>query len=265
MEMDRLSYDSYQEEMMVNGGSPVEYNLPRKKGPQYSSTPGSGGSRGGGSLAHSSMRVCKRNYNPGDAIATESLGWESHNHQQQHHHREQQQQQQGEPAYSPAAGGGGSKHFKYPGNPGPRNQQAWNRSHRNSNGTWEDDDTASHTSSSLPLHTQPEYPLCEEDEEVREEEDKGAKYSASRRRGSDQHENGRQVSRHKRLRHSTITSLTSLSDITGGMSRLGSIASLDYQASFAELSQADSVSGYIDPHLRSLVFEASLNSQGTEL
>lgn len=44
----------------------------------------------------------------------------------------------------------------------------------------------------------------------------------------------------------------------------GSIASLDYQASFAELSQADSVGGYIDPHVRSLVFEAS-NSQGTEL
>ena len=51
-----------------------------------------------------------------------------------------------------------------------------------------------------------------------------------------------------------------------GMSRLGSIASLDYQASFAELSQADSVvSGYIDPHVRSLVFQASLTSQGTEL
>lgn len=49
------------------------------------------------------------------------------------------------------------------------------------------------------------------------------------------------------------------------MSRLGSIASLDYQASFAELSQADSISGYIDPHVRSLVFEASQNSQGTEL
>ena len=50
-----------------------------------------------------------------------------------------------------------------------------------------------------------------------------------------------------------------------GMSRMGgSIASLDYQASFAELSQADSVSGYIDPHVRSMVFDAS-NSQGTEL
>ncbi len=60
-----------------------------------------------------------------------------------------------------------------------------------------------------------------------------------------------------------VTSSVSL--FVQGMSRLGSIASLDYQASFAELSQADSVSGYIDPHLRSLVFEASLNSQGTEL
>lgn len=53
--------------------------------------------------------------------------------------------------------------------------------------------------------------------------------------------------------------------LSQGMSRLGSIASLDYQASFAELSQADSISGYIDPHVRSLVFEASQNSQGTEL
>lgn len=49
-----------------------------------------------------------------------------------------------------------------------------------------------------------------------------------------------------------------------GMSRLGSIASLDHQASLAELSQADSIGGYIDPHVRSMVFD-SQNSQGTEL
>ena len=49
------------------------------------------------------------------------------------------------------------------------------------------------------------------------------------------------------------------------MSRLGSIASLDHQANLAELSQADSISGYFDPHVRSMVFEASQNSQGTEL
>lgn len=48
------------------------------------------------------------------------------------------------------------------------------------------------------------------------------------------------------------------------MSRLGSIASLDHQASLAELSQADSIGGYIDPHVRSMVFD-SQNSQGTEL
>jgi len=50
-----------------------------------------------------------------------------------------------------------------------------------------------------------------------------------------------------------------------GLSRLGSIASLDHhQANLAELSQADSI-GYFDPHVRSFIFEASQNSQGTEL
>lgn len=62
-----------------------------------------------------------------------------------------------------------------------------------------------------------------------------------------------------------ITLLYILYCIQGSSSRLGSIASLEYQASFAELSQTD-VTSVIDPHTRSFIFEGSQsNSQGTIL
>lgn len=53
--------------------------------------------------------------------------------------------------------------------------------------------------------------------------------------------------------------------VQGMSSKLGSIASLEYQASLAELSQTDA-SSVIDPHTRSFIFEGSqTNSQGTAL
>lgn len=221
-------------------GNPTEYSAMLKK--RHSTS----GIREGD--ARYSLRAYRRRGSHGDTMASENW-WDY---------------RQGDAGYSPAAssgGGGDRKHFKYPANPGGRNPQAWKGGQRPANGTWpEEEDTVSHTSSSLPLHSNPEYSLYEEDEEMGEE--RGSQHLAARPRV---YESGRHVSRHKRLRHSTTTSLTSLPDISGGMSRLGSIASLDYQASFAELSQADSISGYIDPHVRSLVFEASQNSQGTEL
>lgn len=56
---------------------------------------------------------------------------------------------------------------------------------------------------------------------------------------------------------------TSLSHHLQGAARLGSIVSLNHQANFAELSQAESTGYFADPHVRSFVFEASQNSQGT--
>jgi len=47
-----------------------------------------------------------------------------------------------------------------------------------------------------------------------------------------------------------------------GTSKLGSIASLEAQASLAELSQADS---FVDPHMRSFVLMASQPDTATEL
>lgn len=195
--MDQLSYDSYQEEMVNGRGSPAEYNsaaLVKKRGVHYS-TPG--GVRGGD--ARTSLRAYRRRGSQGDAVASENSRWDY---------------RQGE--YSPVSSGGDRKHFKYPANPGPRNQQAWKGGQRTTNGTWhEDEDTISHTSSSLPLHTNPDYSLYEEDEEMGDE--KSSKYLAARSRydPASLHDSGRHVSRHKRLRHSTITSLTSLSsDIT---------------------------------------------------
>lgn len=131
---------------------------------------------------------------------------------------------------SPAsAGADQSKTFQYPSSYSSSHHYQALRKGQSSktNGVWQEDDEYPEpvTSSSLPLHTSPEYSLYEEDEreEVEGERESRTTSSTSRpRRGSVQetastHEGG-YVSRHKRLRHSTITSLTSLSqysDIAG--------------------------------------------------
>ena len=94
------------------------------------------------------------------------------------------------------------------------------------NGAWqEEEEFVPPTTKSLPLHSHPNYSLCEEDEECEEVQRKNYQRSSSSgrpRAGSlhdtaSLHEGGWHVPRHKRLRHSTITSLTSLthSDVTG--------------------------------------------------
>ena len=94
-----------------------------------------------------------------------------------------------------------------------------------SNGAWQEEEVeiVPPTSTSLPLHSNPDYSLYEEDEELEGEGEVRENRRADRpRAGSMQetaslHEGGWHVPRHKRLRHSTITSLTSLShsDIIG--------------------------------------------------
>lgn len=182
-------YNSYQDDVVVNG-NPTEYSAMLKK--RHSTS----GIREGD--ARYSLRAYRRRGSHGDTMASENW-WDY---------------RQGDAGYSPAAssgGGGDRKHFKYPANPGGRNPQAWKGGQRPANGTWpEEEDTVSHTSSSLPLHSNPEYSLYEEDEEMGEE--RGSQHLAARPRV---YESGRHVSRHKRLRHSTTTSLTSLPDISG--------------------------------------------------
>ncbi len=116
---------------------------------------------------------------------------------------------------------GNSHHY-----PAVRKGQAKN------NGAWQeegepDEEFVPPTSKSLPLHSNPKYSLYEEDEESEEVEIKRYQRSSSSgrpRAGSETtsvHEGGWHVPRHKRLRHSTITSLTSLhSDVTHGVSQL---------------------------------------------
>jgi len=94
------------------------------------------------------------------------------------------------------------------------------------NGAWQEEEEEVEivppTSTSLPLNSNPDYSLYEEDEDLEGEEAREHGRTSRQRTGSMQdtaslHEGGWHVPRHKRLRHSTITSLTSLShsDITG--------------------------------------------------
>ena len=211
-----LSYESYRDDIMSSrGGNPYSNGLKKGRG-VYHSTPGIRG----GDVPRYTLQSYRRRNSQGDTGTSENW-WDY---------------RQGDQAYSPAAssggggggGGGGerSKHFRYPANQGGttnRNPQGWKGGQRPPNGTWQEqeEDTVSHTSSSLPLHTDPNYSLYEEDEEIAGEDRRGSsKYLSVRSRtGSyDQaslNDSRRHVPRHIRLRHSTITSLTSLPDING--------------------------------------------------
>lgn len=157
--------------------------------------------------ARSSLRAYRYQHsNSRDTVASENLEWD---------HRQGQQR-------SPASAGVvGEKHFKTPAYVGAaggqRNSQAWKAGHHaaTTNGTWNDDeDNSSRVSSSLPADSKADFSLYEEDEIEGSE----VAASSTRRMSAPAHDvqdSMRHVSRHKRLRHSTITSLTSLPDISG--------------------------------------------------
>ena len=121
---------------------------------------------------------------------------------------------------SPLSAGLEQKNFRYPNS---HHYQAWRGGHNHD--TYADDMHQQHRrgSSSLPLHANPDFSLYEEDEEMVEGGGKrDARVSSNRSRKPMQDvlpEASRHVSHHKRLRHSTITSLTSLSsDLGAGVS-----------------------------------------------
>lgn len=197
-----LSYESYHNDIMGSGGgNSAEYSnggtgLKKSRG-IYHSTPGI---RAGDTPRY--LHSYRRRSSQGDAGPSENW-W------------------QGDQAYSPAASSGGGvggerKHFKYPayqGGSANRNPQAsWKGGQQPPNGTWQEDeeDTVSRTSSSLPLNTNPSYSLYEEDEDRRPVRPRAGSHDQA-----SLHDSRRHVPRHIRLRHSTITSLTSLPDING--------------------------------------------------
>ena len=109
------------------------------------------------------------------------------------------------------------RHFRY-----PTTSSELQSNHHRQNGEWYEEEMAPQQgSSSLPLQSNHNYSLYEEDEDM--EEDEGSLRASGKERKSihdpSMLEGSRHVSRHKRLRHSTITSLISLSsqysDITG--------------------------------------------------
>lgn len=97
--------------------------------------------------------------------------------------------------------------------------QAQNK-HSKSSDTWEEDEYAETiTGSTLSLSAHPECSLYDENEEAQDEEDNTLKVPstlnrpsrrASMQESGSMYDGGRQVPRHKRTRHSTTTSLTSL-------------------------------------------------------
>lgn len=187
--------------------------------------------------ARSSLRAYRYQHSSGgssqgDTVASENLEWD-------YSRQGAGGGGGGGHVHSPtSAGVGPAKHFKYPAYVGStaaggqRNSQhqAWKGSgghhHRHhvtgatSNGTWneeeEDEDNSGRVSTSLPTDAKADFSLYEEDEI------EGSRVAAAarvpRRMSAQdvlQDSERRHVSRHKRLRHSTITSLTSLPDISG--------------------------------------------------
>lgn len=242
-----LSYDStYQDKALTNGGRASSYNphhhhpppLRHRSSSHFPSAHLEGRRRG--EPLHSSLRAY-RCYSQGD------MDWE-----EQHTSRRW---------------GGGGGRSPAPGNrPSDRGKQHGyhnyqgrkERAHYNGGGAWqEEEEPQSHNSSSLPLHTNPNYSLYEEDEETmdRLEEERAKGHVSSRPRMSAPdtggHE-GRHVSRQHRLRHSTITSLTSLPSDIGGVSHRAHTHSYVADTMFTFLFDQQATCTYHNPHLTTL-------------
>ena len=199
---DQISLDSstYQDEVTLNG-TRSDYNRQPKGNAHFPSAHHHHEVRRR-EPSRSSLHSYRR-HSQGESLSGDSMKWEHGG---------------GSRGIGGSAGPGDRKHHHSHHHHPHSHNQAWKGGRYN--GVWHEDEDAQQpprTSNSLPLRTDPSYSLYEEDEELMGEEGKRGRVSAARPRASmpDAHEGGRHVSRQHRLRHSTITSLTSLcSDIT---------------------------------------------------